>query len=331
MKKARNRSTSKASRIRESFACEPAERDRDREKYDFSVSYREPKAAHGFLKAAESAAVRREERRQERQRILVCAALLLAAAGLLAVSAYAPAEIGDPGEVQAAAALNAVSPVEMLSADETGRKDWCYTVLILQRDESAETLEAVALGMLDRQEKTVSFVTVPTELLIGISGKETLSSVYKSSGAIGVKNALTGLFGYSVDHYVSLSGETAADARKLLEGGTVYALSEGITQDDWARVLEDVHALGYIRNRDGVISLLSEKAVTTLTAGNLRWYAGEILKLGAGSAAFYLLPVSETDGGLAVRTEEWLALLNEVMNPYCETITKENIRVRETA
>lgn len=247
------------------------------------------------------------------------------------VSAYAPAENTVSGEARAVAALNTVSEGAMFSEEEIGRKDWCYTFLILRRDESAENLEAVVLGMLDRREKNLSFVTVPTELLTGVSGKETLSSVYESSGARGVKNALTGLLGYSVDHYISLSGEMAVDARKLLEGGTVYALSEGITPDDWARVLEDIHARGYIRNRDGVISRLSEEAFTTLTEGNLRWYAGEILKLGEGSSAFYSLPVIEGNDGFAVQGEEWLSLLNEVLNPYYKTITKENIRVRETA
>lgn len=329
MKKAQNPSASRASRNRKTWTSDPAERNEDR--YDLSASYREPKAARAFLRTAENAAVRREERRQARQRALTCVGLAITAAGLLALSALVPGEKTSSGKAQEAVLLAAQPAAEAFAEDESGRKDWCYTFLILRRDEEAENLEGVVVGMLDRKEKSLSLVTVPGTLLVETgTGAQTLETVYADKGAYGVRDQIARLLGYPVDHYVSLSSETAAEIFVLLDSGTVFLPPAGEQSGAWCAVLENTLAGGYIRNRDGVISLLTGESATSFTAENLRWYARELLKLGGGSVCLYDLPAEAASAEaetLAVCREEWLELLNEALNPYYETITNENIRV----
>lgn len=321
----------RGSRNRRTWACEPAERNWAEGKYDFAASYREPKAARNFLQAAENAAVRRQERRMERQRLLTGAVLALMAVGLLAASAFVPGKRSASVNEQAALSLSALPSEEVFSESGTGRKPWCYTFLILQRDEEAENLEAAAVGMLDRKEKTLSLMTVPGELLVQTGlGEQTMEAVYADKGAYGVKNQIARLLGYPVDHYVSVSSETAAEIFELLDGGTVFLPPETERSAAWCALLEDSLARGYIRNQGAVISLLEERAYTTLTGENLRWYAGELLKLGSGRTTFYTLPTesfSEEPETLVVRKEEWLTLVNEAFCPYYGAITEENIRV----
>ena len=219
---------------------------------------------------------------------------------------------------------------EVFAESGSGRKAWCYTFLILRRDEKAEKLEGVAVGMLDRKEKTLTLVTVPETLLVeNGTGIRTLGGVYADKGAYGVRDQITRLLGYPIDHYVSLASETAAEIFACLDGENVFLPPVGEQSGAWCAVLENTLSAGYIRNRDGVISLLTGECSGTLTEENLRWYARELLKLGGGSVGLYSMPAEATSAEaetLAVCREEWLELLNESLNPYYETITNENIR-----
>ena len=280
---------------------------------------------------AENQAARREERRQVCQRTLTCAGLAAMAVALLVVSAFVPGDTTASPNMQNAVSFSVYPAAEVLAEGQSSRKDWCYTFLILQRDEEAENLEAATVGMLDRQEKTLSLVSVPPKLLVETgTGIQTLEAVYADKGAYGVKNQVTRLLGYPVDHYISLSAETASEIFMLLDDGTVFLPPGGEQGAAWLTMLENTLAGGYIRNRDGAISLLREEGKTTLTEENLRWYAGELLKLNRGGVSVYSLPTEaagdETES-LAVREEDWLLLLNQDFNPYSQTLTNENIRV----
>lgn len=318
---------SRASRNRKSWTSDPAERNDER--YDLSASWREPKSARAFLRAAENAAIRREERRQARQRALACVGLTVTAAGLLVLSALVPGKAAS-AKAQEAFLPSAQPAAEVFAESGSGRKAWCYTFLILRRDEEAEKLEGAAIGMLDRKEKTLALVTVPETLLVEtVTDIRTLGEVYADKGAYGVRDQIARLLGYPVDHYVSLSSETAADIFALLDGENVFFPPAGEQSGAWCAVLENTLSAGYIRNRDGVISLLAGECSGTLTAENLRWYARELLKLGSGSVNLYSIPAvaaSAEAENLAVCREEWLELLNESLDPYYETITNENIR-----
>lgn len=278
------------------------------------------------MQTAEKAAVQREERRRARRRFAACAGLVLAAAGLFCISALVPGEETSSG----AQVLIPQPAAEVFAETGSGRKDWCYTFLILRRDGEAEQLQGIAVGMLDRKEKRLSVVTVPCNLLVETGvGIRTLSAVYADKGAYGVRDRIAGLLGHPVDHYISLSSETATDVFALLDGGAVFLPPVGEQSDAWSEALENTLAEGYVRNRDGIISLLTGDGVTSFSAENLRWYAGELLKLGAESVSVYALPAetAETENGLAVSGEAWLALLNESFNPCWEAIQKESIRV----
>ena len=250
---------------------------------------------------------------------------------LLVVSALVPGSMTASPDMQNAASFSVYPAAEVFAEGESTRKDWCYTFLILQRDEEAENLEAATVGMLDRKEKTLSLVSVPPKLLVETgTGLQTLEAVYADKGAYGVKNQITRILGYPVDHYISLSAETAAEIFRLLDDGTVFLPPVGERCAAWLAMLENTLAGGCIRNRDGVISLLGEEGKTTLTEGNLRWYAGELLKLDSGGLSVYALPSEAADDetdALTVREEDWLLLLNQSFNPYSTDITNENIRV----
>lgn len=260
---------------------------------------------------------------------MTCVGLALTAAGLLALSALVPGKAASAKTQEAV--LPASQPAaEVFAESGNGRKAWCYTFLILRRDEDAENLEGAAVGMLDRKEKTLSLVTVPEALLVETgTGIRTLGEVYADKGAYGVRDQIARLLGYPVDHYVSVSSETAEDIFALLDGENMFLPPEGEQNGAWCAVLENTLSAGHIRNRDGIISLLTGEASGSLSAENLRWYARELLKLGSGSIDLYSMPVeaalaeAET---LAVCREEWLELLNESLNPYYETITDEIIR-----
>lgn len=331
MKKAKNPSGHKGSRNRKTWEYNSAETDRAEEKYDFSASWREPKGVQAFLRTAENQAARREERRQACQRTLTCAGLAATAVVLLVVSAFVPGDTTASPNMQNAASFSVYPAAEVFAEGQSSRKDWCYTFLILQRDEEAENLEAATVGMLDRKEKTLSLVSVPPKLLVETgTGLQTLEAVYADKGAYGVRNQITRLLGYPVDHYISLSAETAAEIFRLLDNGTVFLPPLGEQRAAWLAMLENTLAAGCIRNRDGAISLLGEEGKTTLTEENLRWYAGELLKLDRGGLSVYALPteaVGDKADALAVREEDWLLLLNQNFNPYSKTLTNENIRV----
>ena len=313
------------SRNRKNWACEPEERKSGAEKYDLSASFREPKSVRSFLQRAEKEAVQREERRRARRRFTACAGLVLAAAGLFCISALVPEEESSSGEQL----LISQPAADVFAETGIGRKDWCYTFLVLRRDETAEQLHGIAVGMLDRKEKQLSVVTIPCDLLVETGvGIRTLTEVYADKGAYGVRDRIAGLLGHPVDHYISLSSETAAAVFALLDGGKVFLPPVGAQCDAWCAALENAMAEGYVRNRDGIISLLTGAGVTSFSVENLRWYAGELLKLGAGSVSVYALPAetAEKENGVAVSGEAWLALLNESFNPCWEAIQKENIR-----
>lgn len=278
--------------------------------------------------AAEAAA--REKQKQTRQRALIGASLGGVAMALLVLCA-APGRNTAAETAQAAAYLPRVSE-ETFSDVTSGRKEWCYTFLILQRDEAAETLKSAAVGMLDRKERSLAIVVVPPELLVE-SGSEvcSLRDVYARKGAYGVKDQIAWLLGYPVDQYISLSEKTAAAVFSLLDGENTFLPPSGGQSAAWQTVLENTLSGGYIRNRDGIISLLAEESATSLTGENLRWYARELLKLDDSRAFLYELPAEEIpgEGCVTVCREEWLALLNDVLNPYCETIESKRVRTAQ--
>ena len=78
-----------------------------------------------------------------------------------------------------------------------------------------------------------------------------------------------------------------------------------------------------------LIDILRENTDTDLTAGNLAFFARELLKLRGEDITFSTMPHDNVfiRGGsyVSVRTGEWLEMINERLNPYEEPVTDREV------
>ena len=83
---------------------------------------------------------------------------------------------------------------------------------------------------------------------------------------------------------------------------------------------------------DDLASIFKEYVETNLSLGNIAWYMTELLKLESENINFYTIPANYNDtiNGVSYPTiylDEWLALNNEVLNPYTTQITENHVNI----
>ena len=75
--------------------------------------------------------------------------------------------------------------------------------------------------------------------------------------------------------------------------------------------------------------IVAENTETDLTLGNMAFFARELMRLDAQDVRFFTAPheLAEIRGGsyVSLRRDEWLARINESLNPFCTPITAENL------
>lgn len=138
--------------------------------------------------------------------------------------------------------------------------------------------------------------------------------------------------------YQWLNGENALKVVRFRVGSNGTGYPDGdigrirTQQDFLMSVAKQMLQLKNIPNIDEVAEIFVEKVDTNLTTGNILWFATEFLKLDAEDIQFHALPANTNDSirGFSYCTiypEEWLALVNERLNPMNYEITLEDVDI----
>ena len=105
------------------------------------------------------------------------------------------------------------------------------------------------------------------------------------------------------------------------------------TQQDFLKTAaKQMLTLGNIPNIGTAAEIFEEYVDTSLTAGNIAWYAKEFLKVSSDDIQFMTLPgdyfcsINGTSY-VEIYEDEWLEMLNTYFNPYYEEITSENLNL----
>ena len=149
---------------------------------------------------------RRQDRKAKKQRrklrrVLILLALLLVCEGVFLFSRWArPPEVNREITEQTAE--------ETAFRHVAGRKDGCYTFLIAGKDKAAGLTDTVLVGMMDAENHTLRFVSIPRDTAVNISWSPKKINQYypaaENRGEDGVAALLDGvekIIGYRVDSY----------------------------------------------------------------------------------------------------------------------------------
>ena len=90
-------------------------------------------------------------------------------------------------------------------------------------------------------------------------------------------------------------------------------------------------SLGNIPNLGELANILVENVDTDLTAGNIAWFARQCMKCKMEDIHFYTMPNSlcaiNDISFVSVIQDEWLAMINESLNPFVEPVTAANVNL----
>lgn len=129
----------------------------------------------------------------------------------------------------------------------TGRKEDCYTFVLLVYDQLRANTDTILVGRMDVKEGTLDLVNIPRDTLVNVSwGVKKLNTVmaYEDSDPKRFCSYLAGLIGYEVDNYA------VADLRaieKLVDciGGVYYNVPRNMDYDDPTQDLHIHISAGY--------------------------------------------------------------------------------------
>ena len=89
--------------------------------------------------------------------------------------------------------------------------------------------------------------------------------------------------------------------------------------------------LGKIPNLPKVLSLLSEKLHTNMTAANFAFFARQLMQCEKDSISFHTAPTqAATIHGYSyavLELQPWLSMINELLNPYLNSVSAENLDI----
>ena len=78
-------------------------------------------------------------------------------------------------------------------------------------------------------------------------------------------------------------------------------------------------------------SIILENSDTDLTYGNLQWYAQQFLGLSIEDVAISTMPTTgtwvNTTTYVVINVDEWIAMLNETINPLTKPISREDCSI----
>lgn len=132
----------------------------------------------------------------------------------------------------------------------------------------------------------------------------------------------------------TLNGENAVKVlrfRGTYAGGDIQRI--GVQQDFMKALAKQMLSLGNIPNLNKAVQIYEDRVTTNLTTGNVAFYVREFLKLDMDKIQFMTLPGNTNasiNGGsfVVVDVEEWLAMVNEYLNPFKVDVTEENVSIK---
>ena len=142
------------------------------------------------------------------------------------------------------------------------------------------------------------------------------------------------------DLYINIAaGEqhlTGEEALKVVRFRSGYASADigriGTQQDFLKSVASQMLTLGNIPNLPTFIDIFEEYVETNMTTANLAYFARQFLMCKSEDINFHTLPGNYGDSikGLSyvsIYLDEWLAMVNECLNPYDQDVTAANVNI----
>ncbi len=172
-----------------------------------------------------------KKQRRKLRRVLLLLALLLVIEGVFLYGRWA-----RPPQVNRE--LTEQTAEETTFRHVAGRKDGCYTFLIAGKDKAAGLTDTVLVGMLDAQNHTLRFVSIPRDTAVNISWSPKKINQYypaaENRGEDGVAALLTGvekLIGYRVDSYAIFDVDVFVELVDTM-GGVWFDVPIDMNYDD---------------------------------------------------------------------------------------------------
>ena len=125
-----------------------------------------------------------------------------------------------------------------VSVSTDGRKKGCYTFLIAGKDRAAGLTDTVLVGMLDTENKSLKFVSIPRDTAVNVSYKPKKMNQYyaaaENNGKDGVEALIGGaeqILGYRVDSYALFDVEVFVELVDAM-GGIDFDVPVDMDYDD---------------------------------------------------------------------------------------------------
>ena len=125
-----------------------------------------------------------------------------------------------------------------VSVSTDGRKKGCYTFLIAGKDRAAGLTDTVLVGMLDTENKSLKFVSIPRDTAVNVSYKPKKMNQYyaaaENNGKDGVEALIGGaeqILGYRVDSYALFDVEVFVELIDAM-GGIDFDVPVDMDYDD---------------------------------------------------------------------------------------------------
>lgn len=130
-----------------------------------------------------------------------------------------------------------------------------------------------------------------------------------------------------------LSGEEALKVVRYRKGYANADLGRIGTQQDFMKtVAKQLLTAKNIKNLPEIIRIITENTETNLTASNITYFAGELLKCSPDNINFYTMATG--GGGLIkgisyvwVHIDDWIDMINSYLNPLDELVTARNVNL----
>ena len=130
-----------------------------------------------------------------------------------------------------------------------------------------------------------------------------------------------------------LTGEEALKVVRFRKGYATADIGRIGTQQDFLKsVASQMLTLGNIPNLPKFLDIFEEYVTTNMTAANISFFVRQFLLCKSEDINFHTAPGNGGDSVkgnsyYALYVDEWMALVNECLNPYDRDVTEENVNI----
>ncbi len=142
-------------------------------------------------------------------------------------------------------------PDDGITINTDGRKKGCYTFLIAGKDRAAGLTDTVLVGMLDTENKSLKFVSIPRDTAVNVTYRPKKMNQYyaaaENNGRDGVEAMIAGaekILGYRVDSYAIFDVEVFVELIDAM-GGIDFDVPVDMDYDDPGQDLSIHVSKGY--------------------------------------------------------------------------------------